>query len=359
MYFINSWKDKTKAWSGTPEGLYKALSSKTDIKRYDVWKSDAKIKRICDRLTMRFGDVKRIERLINSDGNLVQGEPVFCFAEYYTEKIKNTYCFQDLSIDYVLRLRKSKSSIAKYALNKRTLTLFAEKRKKAADKFYADCAGVFTMSKWLHDDFINNMGLPASKVHHVGGGCSLDVNKIDSSKKTGNKFLFVGKTWELKNGPLVVEAFDLLCKKYPDLDVELYVAGPTEKPKEISNDKIKWLGRLTYEELVEYYNLCDFYVMPSQFEGYGLVFVEALCFGLPCIGKNIYAMPEFISNGENGFLIEDDDPEELAASMKNLLERKDIVQNVFDKRDYYIQKYSWDEVADRILVVMRNDGYSV
>ena len=46
-------------------------------------------------------------------------------------------------------------------------------------------------------------------------------------------------------------------------------------------------------------NLCDYFVMPSKFEAYGLVFAEALIYGLPCIGKKCYARPEFINN-ENG-----------------------------------------------------------
>ena len=57
---------------------------------------------------------------------------------------------------------------------------------------------------------------------------------------------------------------------------------------------------MSYEESAKYFNLCDFFVMPSRFEAYGLVFPEALIFGLPCIGKNICAVPEFIQDGENG-----------------------------------------------------------
>ena len=123
-------------------------------------------------------------------------------------------------------------------------------------------------------------------------------------------------------------------------------------------DNIIFLGRLTHDELVQYYNLCDYYVMPSIFEAYGLVFVEALCFGLPCIGNNICAMPEFIQDGQNGLLIYQNDVNELATAMeKMLIDGPAMARYVQENRDYYIDKYSWDSVADRIMQVLRTDGF--
>ena len=98
--------------------------------------------------------------------------------------------------------------------------------------------------------------------------------------------------------------------------------------------------------------------MPSRHDAYGLVFVEALCFGLPCIGKNICAMPEFIQHGKNGYLLEQDDVQELRGLMeKLLLEGSPMAAAVQADREYYLKKYSWDTVADRIIQVLQKDGY--
>jgi len=208
-------------------------------------------------------------------------------------------------------------------------------------------------------DLIENTGIPADKIHHVGGGSSIDVTKIDHSQKQGYRFLFVGNRWNIKNGDLVVAAFKKLSAMYPDRTPELYVAGPSEMPECIKGqDNIFFLGRLSHEDLIYYYNLCDYYVMPSKCDAYGLVFIEALCFGLPCIGKNLHAMPEFIQNGQNGYLIENDDVDELTDAMGRLLcNGQEIVRYVRDHKDYYINRYSWDSVADRIIQVLRQDGY--
>lgn len=196
MYFINNWNELSGAWSGTPNGLYNALLQKTDVKLVDVAKNNGMIQKIYNKLTMSIGDMRRVEEILNSNGTAEGDKPIFCFAEYYTKGIKNTYCFQDLTVDYVLRLRKNKSPNAKYALDTRTLTVFAEKRRKAAQKFYADCAGIFTMSEFLKEDLIKNMGVSAEKVHNVGGGCNIDVGRIDHSKKKRETFFVCRENME-------------------------------------------------------------------------------------------------------------------------------------------------------------------
>ena len=139
----------------------------------------------------------------------------------------------------------------------------------------------------------------------------------------------------------------------------MYVSGPAEKPGCLEGKPgISYLGVLSYDELASWYNLCDYFVMPSKFEAYGLVFAEALTFGLPCIGKNCFAMPEFIQDGKNGYLIEKDDADELADAMKRLLvSGRPIAQAVQAERGKYLEKYSWDSVADRIIQVLEADGY--
>lgn len=171
------------------------------------------------------------------------------------------------------------------------------------------------MSKWLADYLKNNNHINPSKVHHVGGGSNIYSKKINYSRKVGNKFLFVGVDWERKNGPLVLKSFIEFNKKFPN--TELHIAGP-ENLSTIMHPNIYFCGNLNPNQLTDLYNKCDIFVMPSKFEVYGLVFAAALIFGLPCIGKNIYAMKEFIDNEENGLLIEHDSIYELTNAMENL-----------------------------------------
>ena len=357
LFFVSCWPDFRTAWSGTPKGLYTALSNRLELHPLNGCRYTGKIGKALNGLSMGLFYQKSSEQFLE-DQKIPLGMPVFTFYEYCTKNTKDTYCYQDLSVDYMLRLRKNHHPAAK-AYKRIVPTFIIEKKNAQAKRFYQDCAGIFTMSEWLRKDLIEHTGIPASKVHHVGGGSNIDVSKIDDSQKQGNKFLFVGKVWDLKNGDLVVEAFKKLAAAYPERNLQLYIAGPEEKPASTEGqENIIFLGRLSYEELISYYNLCDYFVMPSKHDAYGLVFVEALCFGLPCIGKNICAMPEFIQHDHTGFLLENDDAQELFTLMeKLLLDAKRFVSNVRANRDFYLKEYSWDAVAGRIMEVLKKDGY--
>lgn len=120
----------------------------------------------------------------------------------------------------------------------------------------------------------------------------------------------------------------------------------------MSDEGIHLLGNLPYCELPQYLNLCDVFCMPSKFEAYGLVFPEALTFGLPCIGRNAYEMPYFIEEGETGYLLKQENAEELADLMDKTLSSKQLATNVCERRDFYLKEYSWDTVARRIYEVI-------
>lgn len=112
------------------------------------------------------------------------------------------------------------------------------------------------------------------------------------------------------------------------------------------------MGQLPFEKVANLYNMCDIFCLPSYFEAYGLVFVEALSFGLPCIGRDCYEMPYFIEEGKTGLLLKEDDANELASLMESLLKDKNMKENVRCRHDFYLKEYSWDSVAQRMKNVM-------
>lgn len=184
----------------------------------------------------------------------------------------------------------------------------------------------------------------------MGGGANVDTKLIAPQPKTHNKILFVGKDFKRKGGYITYEAFKLLREQGEN--VELYVIGPQSDPIENPVEGYHFIGQMPFNEEAKYYNMCDVFCMPSYFEAYGLVFVEALTFGLPCIGRNCYEMPYFIQDGETGLLLNEDDPHELASLMLRILHDDSFSCNVLSHREQYIYDYSWDTVAGRIAKVI-------
>ena len=66
-------------------------------------------------------------------------------------------------------------------------------------------------------------------------------------------------------------------------------------------------GPLDNEELIAKYKSAHVLVVPSSYEGFGIVYLEGMAFGLPAIGTTAGAASEIISDGETGFLIPPDD----------------------------------------------------
>jgi len=264
----------------------------------------------------------------------------------------NSYIYQDLSVGFLLDQYNNNPELIPYLGLGNLSKKYLVKRQKQQLEFYDKAAGIFTMGKWLADYLVTKENIPKDKVFNVGGGINLDPKMIDYSKKTGNRILFVGRDFERKGGDLVVEAFKKLKKV--NSDAELYIAGPTVNPvKENDIDGLFFMGERTYEQLTELYNMCDVFCMPSRFEAYGLVFAEALAFGLPCVARNAYAMKEIIKDGETGYLINSDDTDELADKMLKALQDTKMMQHVKEMKEWYIEEYSWDKVAKRMADVVK------
>ncbi|MBL9145511.1 MAG: glycosyltransferase family 4 protein [Verrucomicrobiaceae bacterium] len=81
-------------------------------------------------------------------------------------------------------------------------------------------------------------------------------------------------------------------------------------------------GFIPDHELADYYRLCDAFVMPSTGEGFGIVYLEALASGRPCIVGNQDASPEAIGHGRLGFVVNPRSPDEIVAAVSQFLSRQ-------------------------------------
>ena len=83
--------------------------------------------------------------------------------------------------------------------------------------------------------------------------------------------------------------------------------------------RIRFLGRASDEELRWLYANCAVFVAPSRFESFGLIFVEAMMYGKPCVGCLAGGVPEVVANGVTGLLVPPDDAPRLADAVVTLL----------------------------------------
>ncbi len=97
-----------------------------------------------------------------------------------------------------------------------------------------------------------------------------------------------------------------------------------EKAKRLGvSGKVWFLGKVENSKLVDYYNLCNLFIMPSQGEGFGIVFLEALACGKPVVAGNRDGSREPLLNGELGFLVNPDSKQEIIEAINIIYKGKD------------------------------------
>lgn len=358
VHYLVSWmKDKPRTWSGICWSLRQALI-KNGVDIIDHYVPDYnKIERGIFRL-LRYNDLAYICVLKNrrhfKDLNKGGRKIVLQFAEILKDSESvDSYLYIDMDVASVKHLYEYNSKIFRYSNYAPCNKSAIDRRSKLQLDYMLHCSGVFTMSHWLREQIVNLHGMDPKRIHYAGGGINMRTELIDDTQKHGNKLLFVGRDFERKGGYVILNAFEKLRQRRPE--VEFYVAGPAENPIDYPVEGYYYMGDCTYEKTAQLYNKCDVFCLPSYFEAYGLVFVEALTFGLPCIGRNTCEMPYLIEDGKTGFLIENDDVDSLSEKMSILLDSIKIKENVRRKRDWYIKEYSWDTVVKRIIAAINED----
>ena len=107
----------------------------------------------------------------------------------------------------------------------------------------------------------------------------------------------------------MIEAVELLAREHTGVQLHLVGAGvdharikATVQQRGLDSLVTMW-GNLADAELEAAYASCDLFALPSRREGFGIVFLEAMRHGKPCIGGNHGGTPEVVTDGTTGFLV--------------------------------------------------------
>lgn len=260
------------------------------------------------------------------------------------------FVYQDMSFDALLSLRTRGVDVY------RALTTGEMHRRRERQlKIYARATGVIAMSRWLAGSLVEETGLPPEKVHVVHPGLVAGADRPVSPRPAPRRrLLFIGRTFAGKGGDLVLKALARL-RDQVDPGITLTIAGPAGL--DVVPDGVNFLGALPSAEVAELYDTHDLFVLPSRIEGFGIVFAEALARGLPCIGRNGFAMPEIIQAPRYGSLVDGEDPDELAKLIAEALGDDDLYQRCASDAATTRAYYSWERAAAQMVeTVGRNVG---
>ncbi len=225
--------------------------------------------------------------------------------------------------------------------------------------------------------FIKDSYKKAKKVITVGNGLKNEIqalsgrndievigNLVDLSKFTikkriqNEKFIFFSLAFlEGEKGfDTLIKAF---AKNFKDKEAMLYIGGDGSQRAWLEalaqengvKKQIIFLGALSRDDVAKWMNKCDCFVLPSRYETFGVVYIEALASGRPVIGA-LNGGAEDIINNLNGYLVPIDDIDKLAEKMLELYKKIDSY-NEEEIRSDCLKRFSPEVIVNKIISVYK------
>lgn len=226
-------------------------------------------------------------------------------------------------------------------LSERVYARWFERQRAILGAAHACAAGSEWTAASLRDDF----GVDPAKVHVVGFG-----RNHDPAQHTGEwsppRFLFVGREWERKGGPVLLDAFARLGDEHATLDV-VGEHPPLDRPGVTGHGPLRLDVPEQAARVEALFARATCLVLPSEVEPFGIVHCEALAAGIPSIGTTVGG-PATILGPDAGALVAPGDVDALAFAMRRFADEQ-TARDAGAAAAKRAPLYTWEAVAERML----------
>jgi D-inositol-3-phosphate glycosyltransferase len=174
--------------------------------------------------------------------------------------------------------------------------------------------------------------------------------------------LFVGRIEPLKGIDTLLRAMALVAQRHPEWLSGLCVAiiGGRDKSPELARLQtlrnelgigglVTFLGAKDQDTLQYYYSAAEMVIMPSHYESFGMVALEAMACGTPVIASEVGGLAFVVRDGVTGFHIPQRDPEALATKIELLLSDELLRIRLGRRAACWAESYGWSTIADQLL----------
>jgi glycosyltransferase involved in cell wall biosynthesis len=212
-------------------------------------------------------------------------------------------------------------------------------------QMYQGAHHVFVMGSPARVSVIDDYGVDPGHVTVVGGGPNFEQLPRATGPGPEPSILFVGRDFERKGGNCLIKAFHQVRERLPN--ATLHVVGINRRvgvPGVVVHGKIQ-----DRRQLAGLYRRARICCLPSLYEPYGLVLLEAMSYGLPCVGTTVQAIPEILDHGRAGLLVRPGDSGALANALGALLDDNVLARRLGDAGRHFVEReLTWDHVAERM-----------
>ena len=195
--------------------------------------------------------------------------------------------------------------------------------------------------------------------------CDEKSNSVFAKRENIKYLLYVGVLEDRRNILFLLDVFSKVVEQRNNINLviighgkEEYVALCKKRIKELKiEDKIIYQERISQDLLPSIYHDCDIFLLPSKYEIFGMVLLEAMRFGIPIITSRNGGSSTLITSGVNGLIIDDFNTSSWAEPILKLLDdKKYALQIASNAKKMSSKKYVWSEIALEILTTLKKSG---
>lgn len=262
---------------------------------------------------------------------------LFVRLPYLFRKRKAKIIYQSHGWAFLMDTSNYKKNI--YALVERILSMPTDK--------------IINISNYEQNQAIK-YGLDKNKMIMIYNGVEDKINKSNLKLNWNDdkiNLLFVGRLDRQKGLDLFLDVYDKMKLE----NIHLYVIGTSVLDNNLpqNTEYVTYLGWVDSKDIDEYYQACDAVIMPSRWEGFGLVAIEAMKNSKPIIVSNRGALPELVKENKNGYIFQLENINILRTILREL-NKEDLAILGKCARQMYENNYTADIFIVKILAIYIN-----
>lgn len=201
-----------------------------------------------------------------------------------------------------------------------------------------------------------------SKTHALLPAVDPEEFTPDTTPRHPPVLLTLGRVVARKGQDMVLRALPAILNEFPD--TQYWVAGrgaDLDRLKKMTTkngleNNVRFLGFVSEEERLRLYQECSIYLMPSReigdegdFEGFGITYLEANACGRPTIGGRSGGVADAVLDGETGFLVDPESPDEIAEKTLRLLKDPELANRLGRQGRARVERVlNWDATARKL-----------
>lgn len=228
-----------------------------------------------------------------------------------------------------------------------------------------EAARVIAVSGWMKSEVMSHFRTPPQKVVEIPN--AVDVTKFERSVDVEA----TRRKWRVRPGEKLITAagrltsqkgFDDLIRAYPEIRRSIpesrllvmgegYMRGELEALAETENVRgvTTFAGFVSDTDLVDAIKSSDVVAVPSRFEPFGIIALEAMAAGVPVVVSRVGGLAEIVDDAVNGLEVEPNSPASIAGATVRLLSDRALASQLAAKAKEKVKVYNWESTAKRTL----------